>query len=201
MKKILAAILISIMALGLIGCGKKEQTNGEDETQKNEQTTEAVTEADTNTDEDAATDAEDEEKEDNENNGDDSDKDLKGEELAEKLASIFEEEIAKGTDIETIANSMVSIPQFMCGVTEVEEGFLSGFSEDVKGFKKGYSVGPMIGTIAFATYIFETDDANALQETLKSLANPRWNICTEATEPLIKVHENTVFVTMCPVSE
>lgn len=195
MKKILAAILISIMALGLIGCGKKEQTNGENETQKNEQTTETVTEADTNTD------AEDEEKEDNENNGDDSDKDLKGEELAEKLASIFEEEIAKGTDIETIANSMVSIPQFMCGVMEVEEGFLSGFSEDVKGFKKGYSVGPMIGTIAFATYIFETDDANALQETLKSLANPRWNICTEATEPLIKVHENTVFVTMCPVSE
>lgn len=201
MKKILAAILISIMALGLIGCGKKEQTKGEDETQKNEQTTEAVTEADTKEDEDAATDAEDEEKEDNENNGDDSDKDLKGEELANKLASIFEEEIAKGTDIETIANSMVSIPQFMCGVMEVEEGFLSGFSEDVKGFKKGYSVGPMIGTIAFATYIFETDDANALQETLKSLANPRWNICTEATEPLIKVHENTVFVTMCPVSE
>lgn len=201
MKKILAAILISIMALGLIGCGKKEQTKGEDETQKNEQTTEAVTEADTKEDEDAATDAEDEEKEDNENNGDDSDKDLKGEELAGKLASIFEEEIAKGTDIETIANSMVSIPQFMCGVMEVEEGFLSGFSEDVKGFKKGYSVGPMIGTIAFATYIFETDDANALQETLKSLANPRWNICTEATEPLIKVHENTVFVTMCPKSE
>ena len=197
MKKILAAILISIMALGLIGCGKKEQTKVEDETQKNEQTTEAVTEADTK--EDEATEAEDEEKEDNENN--DSGKDLRGEELANKLASIFEEEIAKGTDIETIANSMVSIPQFMCGVTEVEEGFLSGFSEDVKGFKKGYSVGPMIGTIAFATYIFETDDASALEETLKSLANPRWNICTQATEPLIKVHENTVFVTMCPVSE
>ena len=100
MKKILAAILISIMALGLIGCGKKEQTKVEDETQKNEQTTEAVTEADTKEDEDAATEAEDEEKEDNENN--DSGKDLRGEELANKLASIFEEEIAKGTDIERV---------------------------------------------------------------------------------------------------
>ena len=77
MKKILAAILISIMALGLIGCGKKEQTKVEDETQKNEQTTEAVTEADTKEDEDAATEAEDEEKEDNENNGNDSENDLR----------------------------------------------------------------------------------------------------------------------------
>ena len=73
-----------------------------------------------------------------------------------------------------------------------------GFDEDIKGFKNGYEIAPVIGSIPYVSYIFETDDAQALAAQLKKAANPRWNICTEANEPVIKVKDKYVFLTMCP---
>ena len=121
--------------------------------------------------------------------------------LGNTLAAIFEEEISKSNDIETIANRMVSVPKFMCGATKVEEGSLTGFSKEVTGFKKAYKVSSTINTIPFVAYIFDTDDPDALQKTLTTLANPRWNICTRAEETVIKVHEKYVFFAMCPGKE
>ena len=85
-----------------------------------------------------------------------------------------------------------------CEVRKVEEGYLMEFTEDVKGFKNGYAIVPIVGSIPYVSYIFEADDAEAFADNLKATANPRWNICTEANEPVIKVKDNYVFLTMCP---
>ena len=94
-----------------------------------------------------------------------------------------------------------NVIQFMSGSMPVEEGWLSGFSSDITGFKEGVSFGPMMGSIAFIGYIFELEDgsdAEAFIKTLKSNADPRWNICVEAEETVTAYSGNTVFFLMCP---
>ncbi len=59
----------------------------------------------------------------------------------------------------------------------------------------------MIGSIAFVGYIFETEDADTLMTKLKSVADPRWNICTEAAETVCVKLGNYVFFAMCPGEE
>lgn len=110
----------------------------------------------------------------------------------------FEDGIDKGTDIEEIAKLIAPVGGYDCEVNKVKEGLLMGFDEDIKGFKNGYEIAPVIGSIPYVSYIFETDDAQALAAQLKKTANPRWNICTEANEPVIKVKDKYVFLTMCP---
>ncbi len=91
--------------------------------------------------------------------------------------------------------------QFMAGAMEVEPGFLAGFSEEISGFEKAAFYGPMMGSIAFAGYVFElADDAdvNAFIENLKSKADPRWNICVEADYTQVGAYENMVYFLMYP---
>ena len=192
MKKIIFSILITVMAVGLFGCSKGSKT--EDESTKTDAVTEAVTE-ETTTEESETKD---------EVLGGNEVEEVKpdgDETLGNTLLKIFDEEIKKGTDLEEIANLMVAVPEFMCGAMEVEEGFLNGFKEELKGFNKGYTVNPMIGTIPFVAYIFETDDVEALEKSINDLADPRWNICTEAEETVIKTEGNVVFFAMCPAAE
>ena len=80
---------------------------------------------------------------------------------------------------------------------EVSEGYLNGFDEDITGFQKGVMFSPVIGTIPFVGYVFETDDADALLSLLKEKANPAWNICTEADETVSTSKEKLVFFLMC----
>lgn len=171
MKKILAGILILTMAAGLFGCSKSD-SNGKETT--TDTTKESVT--------------------------DPVDDSFGGfsTELENKVVAIFEEESAKGTSIEEIAKLIAPVTEFVCEVRKVEEGYLMEFTEDVKGFKNGYAIGPIVGSIPYVSYIFEADDAEAFADSLKATANPRWNICTEANEPVIKVKDNYVFLTMCP---
>lgn len=91
--------------------------------------------------------------------------------------------------------------QFMAGGMEVEPGFLAGFSEEISGFEKGAQYGPMMGSIAFAGYVFQLADGadvNAFIENLKSKADPRWNICVEADYTQVGAYENTVYFLMYP---
>ncbi|MBE5931254.1 MAG: hypothetical protein E7268_09415 [Lachnospiraceae bacterium] len=102
-----------------------------------------------------------------------------------------------------MANSLSANPviPFMAGAMEVEPGFLAGFSADITGFEKGAQYGPMMGSIAFAGYIFELADGadvKAFIETLKSNANPRWNVCVAADYTQIGAYENTVHFLMYP---
>lgn len=90
---------------------------------------------------------------------------------------------------------------FMGGTVPVEPGWLSGFSADITGFKEGVSFGPMMGSIAFIGYVFELEegsDVEAFMETLKSNADPRWQICVEAEETIVASAGNKVFFLMCP---
>ena len=104
-----------------------------------------------------------------------------------------------------IADALLTneVIQFMPMTMPVEEGFLNGFNEEIKGFKEGVMFGPMIGTIPFVGYVFtvaDGGDVDAFVKTLEDNANLRWNICTEAEELIVEAEGNTVFFVMCPKS-
>lgn len=119
------------------------------------------------------------------------------------LEAQFEAEAKSSSDVLAIADKLAAneVLDFGCGAMEVEPGFLNGFDGEVTGFEKGAVVLPMIGTIPFVAYVFEAKDANALLDALKTQANPRWNICTEAAETVYTTSGNLVFFTMCPSPE
>lgn len=179
MKKFLASILCVIMILGLVGCGKAENSKTENSSTEENMTENSGTE---------------------ENKTEDN---VSADTLGGKLAGEFIKEIKASKDIQDIIDKLSSeeFSGYNCGSIEVEEGFLDGFDDEIKGFKKGWKFSPMIGTIPFVNYIFETDDAEALKATLLSKANPRWNICTEAAETVCVTSGNYVFFTMCPEEE
>ena len=123
-----------------------------------------------------------------------------GKELAEELASIFKTEAENKTELMAIAEKLgvKDVSGYDCAVSEVSEGYLNGFTEEINGFQKGVCISPWIGTIPFVCYVFETENPEDLQAELASKANPRWNICTEALEPVFEIVGNYVFMTMVP---
>lgn len=126
--------------------------------------------------------------------------------MGQALLADFNERIAANPDMAPIdmVAELINNPviQFMPGTMEVEEGFLNGFSAEVKGFEKGAIFNPMIGSIPFVGYVFTVPDGTAedFKKTLSDLADPRWNICTQADETIIESAGNTVFFLMCPTS-
>lgn len=134
---------------------------------------------------------------------------LVGEELTQeeantigtKLYAQFVTEVANSQDTDVIAEKLSQNAMFeelAMGFMPVEEGNLNGFEGEVKGFSKGTMFSPMIGTIPFVGYVFETDDADALVATLKEKAMLNWNICTVADEMVVKSNGNLVFFVMAP---
>ena len=104
-----------------------------------------------------------------------------------------------------IADALLTneVIQFMPATMPVEEGFLNGFNNEIKGFEEGVMFGPAIGTIPFVGYIFtvaDGGDVDAFVTTLETEANLRWNICTEAEELIVEAAGNTVFFVMCPTT-
>ena len=107
-------------------------------------------------------------------------------------------------DIMKAISEIDDLKEFSMMMDKAEEGYLRGFNEEIKGFKNGYTMGPIIGTIPFVGYVFQTEDnesAKALLETLKSKANMRWNICTEADTMITDVKGNFVLFFMVNVEE
>ena len=127
----------------------------------------------------------------------------KKETVANTLMSEFKS-IAKSQNAESIANQLIAnkIIPFMPAVMPVEEGGLNGFGDaEITGFKEGAMFGPMIGSIPFIGYVFELKDetdVNQFISTLKSNADLRWNICTEADEMVVCSVDKKVFFVMCP---
>ena len=127
----------------------------------------------------------------------------KKETVANTLMSDFKS-IAKSKNAESIANQLIAnkIIPFMPAVMPVEEGLLNGFGDaEITGFKEGAMFGPMIGSIPFIGYVFELKDetdVNQFISTLKSNADLRWNICTEADEMVVCSVDKKVFFVMCP---
>lgn len=123
--------------------------------------------------------------------------------FAASLYQIFETEIEKTDDIEQVAAKIVETGNFgevMMGTMPVEEGYLAGFEVEIKGFQKGVTFGPMIGTIPFVGYIFKTDTPDELVATLKKEHKLNWNICTSADKMFVQKKGNYVFFVMSPDS-
>lgn len=122
--------------------------------------------------------------------------------LGTTLGDYFVELAEDGMAIEEIAGEMTAHPSilFNCMSMEVEPGFLPGFDNEITNFTKGMTFAPMISSIAFVGYVFETEDADALIKALEENANLRWNVCVEAEEMIIEEHDGKVFFVMCPKS-
>ena len=106
---------------------------------------------------------------------------------------------SKGSSCDEVADELlegVSVDYELVKM-EVTPGFLNGFDGEIEGFEDGVMFAPMIGSIPFVGYVFKTDNPNALLESLKSKANMRRNICTEADEMVSASRDNLVFFMMC----
>lgn len=173
MKKLLATLLVGVMALSMAACGNKNSQTSETPAGP---TVEVITEVEKDTlgatlldvfsTEITANSA------------------LTAQELADTLITN-----------EAILFSGMAMP--------MEEGFLMGFDADIKGFEQAVAFAPMIGTIPFIGYVFDlADDADvaAFTTTLEENANLRWNICTAAEQMVIATYADKVFFLMCPNS-
>ena len=120
--------------------------------------------------------------------------------LAEKTANA-------AIGAEELANKLIGneIVQFFGAAMPMEKDaeWIQGFNEAPKGYESCTFFGPMMGSIAFAGYIFELAedaDVQAFIDTLSANANPRWQICVAADQTVIGAYENTVFFLMCPAT-
>ncbi|MBR2408628.1 MAG: hypothetical protein IKB07_06690 [Lachnospiraceae bacterium] len=186
MRKFLAVALSVAMVFSMVACGKKDDTKNPD---KNPNVTEAPAG---------------DEKNDNTEDGVIA-PDVKENTAGSKLWNAFLETMKANPETTPVdmANALATNPviQFAAGGNEVTPGYLAGFSEEISGFEKGAMFGPMMGSIAFAGYIFElADDADvkAFIENLKNVADPRWNICVAADYTQVGAYENTVYFLMYP---
>lgn len=126
--------------------------------------------------------------------------------LGEALLFDFEDRLAENAEAtaQELADGILTneLILFAGGSMPVEEGYLMGFDEvEVKGFEEGVMFAPMIGTIPFVGYVFDTENAESaktLETVLTENANLRWNICTEAEEMVSGTVEDKVFFVMCP---
>ncbi len=174
MKQITSLILAAVMLFGFAACTQPEKT---DETKTLESENVTV----------------------------ETGKEESGKTVGQTLLDDFKKRAEKGTAQE-IADGLMQnkVIQFMGGVMEIEEGLLTGFENtEIKGFEKGVTFVPMIGTIPFVGYVFELKDdtdVDAFKKTLDESANLRWNICVTADEKIVDNVGNKVFFLMCPAS-
>lgn len=123
--------------------------------------------------------------------------------VADILLAQFKAEVTDESDVAKLADSLSKNEVFgemVMATMDVEEGFLNGFNEEIEGFNKGTMFSPMIGTIPFVGYIFETDTPDDLMKTLNDKHQLNWNICTTADEMKVDCQGNYVFFVMSPES-
>lgn len=183
MKKFLAVLLSVSMVMSFAACGKKNDGAA------NENVSVTPTEAPMSSESDSAVIA----------------PDVTEGTAGEKLWNSFLETMKENPDTSAIdmatTLSTNSVIQFMAGASEMEPGYLAGFSEEITGFEKAAMYGPMMGSIAFVGYVFElAEDADvaAFIDNLKTVSDPRWNICVEADYTQVGAYENTVYFLMYP---
>lgn len=181
MKKLLAILMVAMLALALVACADDTTDLPENDEGKVEENVE--TPVGPETDENAPLTP------------------------ANTLLKAFKDMKANGeyTDAETAANALITNPiiPFMGGAMAVEPGYLQGFANDITGFKSAAVFMPMIGAIPFVGYVFELEegaDVDAFVQTLKDNADMRWLICTAAEEIVCEAVDNTVFFCMAKQS-
>ena len=193
MKKILALTLALIMLLSVVSC---RQTNNDNTTT----TTTTTTTTNNNNN--------------NETPDDEGNEGGEGDvvaDLSATLADTFAATLQANPEatVEEIMNVIcadTSIPYSVVSAP-IEDGteFFFGFGNyTITGFESGALCMPMIGSIAFITYVFELPadaDTDAFAEQLKSNFDYRWVICDVAADPVVKVVDNMVFFASCPAPD
>ena len=118
--------------------------------------------------------------------------------LGQKYVAVFDK--SKETTADAVVSELLNQVETEISLdkVDVEEGYLAGFDNEISGFSKAVMFTPMIGSIPFVGYVFETDDTDKLLSTLKENANPAWNICVEADETVYSVKDGLVLFLMCP---
>ena len=195
MKRILALILVALMALTFVACNNETPDNNND---NNDNVTEApagdATEAPEGDETPVA---------DPDTIVPDVDKETLGYYFFDKFLEIKKADPTKNA--ETVVNEIMSSKlgtavQFPM-VMPVEPGFLTGFSADINGFESATLFAPGMMGVAFVGYVFdlaEGTDVAAFIKTLADNADPRWNMCTEAEMTAIGAYKNSVIIVMCP---
>lgn len=179
MKKSISIILISLMLCSSIAFTACSDKSSDDKTTEETEETEAILDEEAKPDEDVPD---------------------YGDSKGAQIFYAFVDATKNSDDLEAIATAVSAedVTGYGCVTAPVSEGFLNGFSEDIRGFNSGYTFAPMIGSIPFVGYIFVTDDPEALKDNLLSAADPRWNICTEADETFCETYGDYVFFVMLP---
>lgn len=184
MRKILALMLAIVMVVGLVACGKKpveptepviEETEITEITEETEPPVIEETEPEVSEDEALA-------------------------DMAEALKEVIENELKDSADIRKALESIITseVLPFTCVVEEVNIEFMPGFKQNVEGFTDAAMLLPIMSSQPFIVYLFDTADADALMQDLTEFADPRWNICTEATTTVCEKYDNFVLFAMLP---
>ena len=120
--------------------------------------------------------------------------------LGKKYVAVFDK--SKETTADAVVSELLNQVETEMSLDKVEvpAGYLAGFDNEISGFSYSVMFTPMIGSIPFVGYVFETDDTDKLLSTLKENANPAWNICVEADETVYSVRDGLVLFLMCPDS-
>ena len=207
MKRIIAIILASMMLLALVACNPttSEETTTDAPANNEETTTEAgnnneTTEAGNN--------------ETTENNGGEV---VEGNVIAPSASedtwgyafwNVFAESIQNNSAITTAElaqNMLMSEAGQALGMAEcmdIVPGYLTGFSEEITGFKSGSVFMPWVGE-PFVGYAFELEsvaDVSAFMATLEATYDLRWMICMSAETATMGAYENYVLFIMSSVS-
>lgn len=202
MKRFVVSVLaLSMLATLLVACGEKsneaekpleveKEVTGELVDTATESIKDAVEEVATETEEQAST---------TEDKGTTSEANT----IGSNLEADFEAALSSCSSTEEIVNILVknaTLGEWNMIVEPVKEGYLNGFDADITGFSEGTMFAPMINTIPFVGYVFKTDDADTLADTLYNHAKLNWNICTEADELIVNSSGDYVFCVMAPNS-
>lgn len=185
-KKVLAGMLVGVLGMSLVACGAPNGQEGAQQTQQPEVTQEAeITQAPEVSEETTEEQVE--------------------MTIGAQIEQIFHRVVGEGTsDVIAIADSILEakVIEFVGMTMQVEPGLLTGFgNEEITGFDDAVMFAPMIGSIPFVGYVFhmsEGTDIDAFMDTLRTNADPRWNICTEADETIVAADGNFVLFVMCP---
>lgn len=83
---------------------------------------------------------------------------------------------------------------------QVNEGRLTGFSNDISGFADGATFAPMMMPSTFIGYVFRVadgSDIDAFTTQLKNNANVAWNVCVVVNTVIVETEGNYVIFMMC----
>lgn len=118
------------------------------------------------------------------------------------IATTFVQEIQKTDNLDEIGLKIIESVdvEYDLDMNHVYPGYLLGFSQDIVHFEDAVIISPIVGTIPFVCYVFQTSEPELLTKEIENYHDMRWNICTEAEEKILKQDHNFVLFAMTPAN-